>query len=59
MILWVFVIKEIDLIDDVAFFNVALGDDDLKFIMDNGIMAAGAVDYVGKLSTTWAQIREQ
>jgi len=46
-------------IDDVAFFNVALSDDNLKFIMDNGIMAAGAVDYAGKLPTTWAQIREQ
>ena len=46
-------------IDDVAFFNVALNDDDLKFIMDNGIMEAGAVDYAGKLPTTWAQIKEQ
>jgi hypothetical protein len=44
-------------IDDVAFFNVALSEDDLKSIMDNGIMESGAVDYAGKLSATWAQVK--
>jgi hypothetical protein len=46
-------------IDDVAIFNVALGDEDLKFIMDNGIMKSGAVDCAGKLSTTWARVRSR
>lgn len=45
------------IIDDVAFFNVALSDEDLKFIMDSGILKSGAVDYAGKLSTTWAEIK--
>ena len=44
-------------IDDVAFFNIALDEGDLNNIMNNGILKAGAVDYTGKLPSTWADIK--
>jgi hypothetical protein len=48
-------------IDDVALFNVALGEDDIKEIMENGIAsffdATTAVDSPGKLPMTWGDIK--
>lgn len=47
-------------IDDVAFFNVALGDADVKEIMSNGVaslFSATAVDSAGKLPMTWGDIK--
>jgi len=47
-------------IDDVGLFNVALSEDDIKSIMENGMeKAAGltAVSPSGKLTTTWASIK--
>ena len=46
-------------IDDVAFFNVALEENDLNSIMDTGILKSGAVDYAGKLPSTWADIKSK
>jgi len=48
------------LIDDVAMFNVALGEADIKALMNQGLkQAVTAVDTSGKLSTTWAAIKAQ
>jgi len=44
------------IIDDVAFFNVALSAEDINAIMVAGITA---VDSSGKLPTTWARIKAQ
>jgi len=48
-------------IDDVAFFNVALGDDDLRDIMENGIVnilgGPSAVDSSDKLPIAWGDIK--
>jgi len=46
-------------IDDVAFFNVALSENDLKSIMDEGVMESFAVDKTGKLSTKWGTIKSE
>lgn len=46
-------------IDDVAFFNVALSEDDINTIMKNGILKSAAVDTSGKLSTTWANMKSK
>jgi hypothetical protein len=48
------------IIDDVAIFNVALAEADIKDIATKGIGAASgvvAVESSGKLATTWAEIR--
>ena len=47
------------IIDDVALFNVALEEEDMKAIMDNGVETAAAVDPVNKLATTWGRIKQQ
>ena len=47
------------IIDDVALFNVALDEDDMNAIMDNGVETAAAVDPVNKLTTTWGRIKQQ
>jgi hypothetical protein len=44
----------------VAIFNVALGENDIKKIMDDGLeetVGLTAVSPAGKLTATWAQIK--
>jgi concanavalin A-like lectin/glucanase superfamily protein len=46
--------------DEVALFTVALSDDEIKRIADNGLergIGLAAVDPAGKLATTWSKIR--
>jgi hypothetical protein len=49
------------IIDDVAVFNVALTESDIKTIMDNGLERSliTAVSPSGKLTTTWADLKQQ
>ena len=47
------------IIDDVALFNVALEEEDMDAIMDNGVETAAAVEAVNKLTTTWGRIKRQ
>ena len=50
------------LIDEVAFFDVALSEDDITSIMTKGLgVALGitAVSEAGKLTTTWGGIKQQ
>ena len=47
------------IIDDVAIFNVALEEEDMDAIMDNGVETAAAVDPVNKLTVTWGRIKQQ
>ena len=47
------------IIDDVALFNVALSEDDMNDIMDNGAETAAAVEPVNKLTTTWGRIKQR
>ena len=49
------------IIDEVAIFNVALAEDDVKSIMTKGLGKATdttAVSPSGKLATTWADIKQ-
>ncbi len=46
------------IIDDVAIFNVALTQDDIESIMRTGLKSAFAVSPTGKLTTTWANIKQ-
>ena len=48
------------LIDEIAFFNVALSDDDVKAIADSGlsvVLGFAAVSPQAKLTTTWARLK--
>jgi len=51
------------LMDDAALFNVALTQDDVKSLMNNGLAAeiagSSAVSSEGKLAATWAQIKSR
>ena len=47
------------IIDDVGLFNVALSEDDMNTIMDNGIEESAAVEPANKFTTTWAKIKRQ
>lgn len=50
----------IGVIDEVGFFNVALTEDDIKKIMNDGLSKATgieAVDPLSKLTTTWGGIK--
>ena len=47
------------IIDEVGLFNVALEEEDIKFLMDNGLETAAAVEPVNKLTTTWGRIKQQ
>lgn len=47
------------IIDEVAIFNVALTEDDIKYIMTEGLGVILAVSQSGKLTTTWADIKQQ
>ena len=46
------------LLDDVVLFNVALTQDQVEELMVNGISGILAVSSQGKLSATWAQIKQ-
>ncbi len=45
------------IIDDVAIFSVALSDDDIETLMNDGLQAAADIEPLGKLTTTWAAIK--
>ena len=45
------------IIDEVAIFDVALSESDIKAIMSQGLDSVRAVSASGKLATTWAGIR--
>ncbi|MBC8472894.1 MAG: LamG domain-containing protein [Planctomycetes bacterium] len=47
------------LIDDVGIFNVALTEDDIKYIMTKGLSITSVVYPSGKLTTTWGNIKAQ
>jgi hypothetical protein len=49
-------------IDEVAFFNEALSQEDIVTIMNEGLeetIGTTAVSSTGKLATTWAEVRTQ
>jgi hypothetical protein len=46
------------LIDEVGIFNVALTEDDIKDIMNKGLEGVTAVSPSGKLTTTWADMKQ-
>jgi len=46
------------IIDDVAIFNVALTDHDIKTIMNDGLSSMTAVSPSGKLATAWADLKK-
>ena len=46
------------IIDDVAIFNVVLSEDEIKSIMEEGLEDAFAVSPTGKLTTTWAILKQ-
>ena len=45
------------IIDDVALFNVALEEEDMDALMNDGVETAAAVEPVNKLTTTWGRIK--
>ena len=45
------------LFDEIAFFSVALTEDDIKVVMTKGLKSALAVYPAGKLTTTWGNIK--
>lgn len=47
------------IIDDVALFNIALSEDEMNDIMNNGIEDAASVELINKLTTTWGKIKRQ
>ena len=50
------------LIDEIAFFNVALSDDDMKAIAESGlsvVLGFAAVSPQAKLATTWAKLKSE
>ena len=47
----------VGVLDEVAIFNTALGEDDLNTIMEKGLEKALSVSPVGRLTTTWGNIR--
>jgi hypothetical protein len=47
------------IVDDVGVFNKALSADDIKNIMNDGLSSTLAVvSSLGKLTTTWAEIKQ-
>ena len=44
-------------LDEIAIFNVALSEDDLTTIMEDGLEKALDVSPVGRLTTTWGNIK--
>ena len=50
------------LIDEIAFFNVALSEDDMKAIAESGlsvVLGFAAVSPQAKLATTWAKLKSE
>jgi hypothetical protein len=47
------------IIDEVAIFNVALSEADIKEIMNMSVSGKAAVSSSGKLATAWAMIKSQ
>ncbi len=47
------------IIDDIALFNVALDEADMQSIMEDGLMTLTAVEAAGKLTTTWASVKQR
>jgi len=45
-------------LDEVALFNVALSEEDIKSVMKNGLSPESAVSPSGKLTTTWGLLRK-
>ena len=45
-------------LDEVAIFNAALSEDDLTTIMEDGLEKALSVSPVGRLTTTWGNIKQ-
>ena len=48
-------------IDEVGLFNIALSEDDIKSIMNQGLgraLGITAVSSAGKLATTWADLKK-
>ena len=45
------------IIDDVAIFSVALNNNDIKTLMNDGLRTAADIEPSGKLTTTWADIK--
>ena len=46
-------------VDEIAIFNVALSEEDINEIIDNGLKGILAVDAKGKATTTWADIKNE
>ena len=47
------------IIDEVALFNIALGEDDIGEIMNKGLSPLLAVSAKGKLATTWGKLKSR
>ncbi|MBD3182664.1 hypothetical protein GF312_10250 [Candidatus Poribacteria bacterium] len=47
------------IIDEVAIFNVALEQDDIKTLMNSGMAGVLAVSSEGKMATVWSEIKTQ
>ena len=45
------------IMDELAIFNVALSQDDIETVMNQGLTTLLAVDLTGKITTTWAMIK--
>lgn len=46
-------------VDEIAIFNVALSEKEINELIDDGLGHTLAIDPVGKVATTWAEIRRQ
>ncbi len=46
------------IIDDVALFNIALDEEDMDTIMNDGIQVAAAVEPIDKLTIVWGRIKQ-
>jgi len=44
-------------IDEVAIFNKVLDTDDMKALAENGLETITVVTPIGRLATTWGQIK--
>ena len=43
--------------DEMLLFDVALGEEDIQMLMENGLEATLAVEPVSKLTTNWGKIK--
>ena len=46
-------------VDEIAIFNVALSEKEINELIDDGLGHTLAIDPVGKVATTWGEIRRQ